>query len=126
MGLVGNDIGQGQKNQTCAYLNLANPSPLGAPPGWTLVKPFEAAAAMVSQLGVSGAVLCVPTPSQQAYSLVRWRTRLPVGAALRTYVLPEEPTDQALRLLAASVSLSGEAVVRPTRVEPPDHPSDGS
>ena len=57
----------------------------------SLLRPFEAAAAMAAHLGVSDALLCVPTEAQRPYAIARWRTRLPAGAKLHTCVLPEAP-----------------------------------
>jgi hypothetical protein len=71
-----------------------------APPGLTLIKPFEAAAATAAQLGVCHALLCVPTHEQREFARARWRPRLPAGAALATCILPEEHDDAALRAAA--------------------------
>ena len=67
----------------------------------TLLLPFETAAATANHLGVSDALLCVPTDSQRPYAIARWRGRLPPGAMLRTFVLPEDADDDALRAAAA-------------------------
>ena len=73
--------------------------------GCTLIRPFEAAAALASSLGVRGALLCVPTEEQRPHAVARWRTRLPPGADLRTFVLGEDPDDAELRAAAAQVAL---------------------
>ena len=69
----------------------------------TLLKPFESAAALATQLGVTAALLCVPTAEQAPYAVARWRARLPRGEPLATCVVPEEPTEEHLAAAAAQL-----------------------
>ena len=85
----------------CAFLlSSGRFEGLRAPDGIRLIRPFEVAAAFVDSLEVPCAILCVPTEAQRLSAAARWRARLPPTTRLQAIVLPEDPTQEELRLAA--------------------------
>lgn len=80
---------------------------LRPPAGASLLKPFECAAAVAAALGVSAALLCVPTADQASHSMTRWRSRLSPAATLRTHVLGEDPSEAELEAVAVAALAVG-------------------
>ena len=95
---------------------------LHAPDGISLIKPFECAAAIALTLGVTDAVLCVPTDEQAPHAIARWRSRLSPAATLRTCTLPEDPGEGALACVvdAAKGLRPGAAVILDFVGHPPE------
>ena len=95
---------------------------LHAPDGISLIKPFECAAAIAITLGVTDAVLCVPTDEQAPHAIARWRSRLSPAATLRTCTLPEDPGEGALACVvdAAKGLRPGAAVILDFVGHPPE------
>jgi hypothetical protein len=95
---------------------------LHAPDGISLIKPFECAAAIALALGVTDAVLCVPTDEQAPHAIARWRSRLSPAATLRTCTLPEDPEEGALACVvdAAKGLRPGAAVILDFVGHPPE------
>lgn len=84
-------------------LCMASLPKLRAPPGMLLVRPFECTLSAVSALGLSKAVLLVPSEVQKPYSEARWLQRMPhlhiVAVPLST-TMPLEEMERIAREMA--------------------------